>query len=126
MHHVQQLMACVTPTAQPMIGTDRLRMEINDAPACWSSTFDTVLQSNTNHDATGLCVSFGGAADRKSTQLKPTAHSTTKFRDRPMLDASNGMSRRMVGWEELRAWHGFGSVFCLLFVFCLFFQWLSV
>jgi len=39
-----------------------------------------------------------------------------------MIDTSNGMSRRMVVWEELRAWHGLASVFCLLFVFCRFFK----
>jgi hypothetical protein len=45
-----------------------------------------------------------------------------------MIDASNGMSGGMVIWEELRAWHdlALSSVCGLLFVFCLFFQWLSV
>jgi uncharacterized iron-regulated membrane protein len=43
-----------------------------------------------------------------------------------MIDAFDGMSRRMVVWEELRALHGLASVFCLLFVFCLFFNGLVV
>jgi hypothetical protein len=108
-----------TPTAQPMIGTERLRTGIDSAPADWSSTFDTVLQCNTNHDTTGLCVTFGGAVDWKSKQLKPTAQSTTKLRTKHMTDASNGMSGRMVVWEELRAWHDLASVFCLFSV-CFF------
>jgi hypothetical protein len=31
---------CAGPRAQPMIGTERLRTGINDAPAGWCSTFD--------------------------------------------------------------------------------------
>jgi hypothetical protein len=108
-----------TPTAQPMIGTERLRTGINSAAAGWSSTFDTVLQCNTDHDTTGLCVTFGGAVDWKSRQLKPTAQSTTELRTKHMTDASNGMSGRMVVWEELRAWHDLASVFCLFSV-CFF------
>jgi hypothetical protein len=102
-----------TPTAQPMIGTERLRTRINNVPAGWSSTFDIVLQCNTDHDTTGLCVTFGGAADWKSRQLKPTAQSTTGFGHRPMIDASDGMSGRMV-----RTWHDLVSVFCLLSSIC--------
>jgi len=75
-----------------MIGTERLRTGINDAAA-------------------GLCVTFGGAVDWKSRQLKPTAQSTTEFRNKPMIDASNGMSGKGMAWIG----------FCLLFVFCLFF-----
>jgi len=92
-----------TPTAQPMIGTERLHMGINDAQA-------------------RLCVTFGGAVDWKSRQLELTAQSTTELRNRHMIDASNGMSGRMVAWEELRAWHCLASVFCLLFVFRQFFN----
>ena len=110
------------PTAQPIIGTERLRTGINSAPAGWSSTCDTVLQCNTDHDTTGLCVTFGGAVDWKSRQLKPTAQLTTELRTKHMTDASNGMSGRMVVWEELRSWDGLASVFCLLFVLCLFFN----
>jgi len=40
------------------------------------------------------------------------------------LPSLGSMSGRMVVWKESRAWHGFASVFYL--VFCLFFQWLSV
>jgi hypothetical protein len=111
-----------------MIGTERLRTRINDAPADWSSTFDTVLQCNTDHDTTGLCVTFGGAVDWKSRQLKPTAQSTTELRNRHMIDTSNGMSGRMVVWEELRAWHDLASVFYLLSSVCFLsvFQWHSV
>jgi len=101
-----------------MIGTERLRTGINNAPAGWSSTFDTV-QCDTDHDTTGLCATFGGAVDWKSRQLKLTAQSTTELRNRHMIDASNGMSGRMVVWEELRAWHDLASVFCLFSV-CFF------
>ena len=118
----------MTPTAQLVIGSKRLRTGINVVPAGWSSTFDTVhgkycrfiyiFQHDQN--TTGLCVTFGGAVDWKLTQLKPTAQSTIKFSNTHMIDASNGMSGRMVVWEELRAWHNLASVFCLLFVFSLF------
>jgi hypothetical protein len=96
-------------------------MGINDAPAGWSSTFDTFLPPDTDndngdHDTTGQCVTFGGVVDWKSRQLKPTAQSTTEFRNRPMIDASNGMSGR-VGGAQAMAWFGFGL---LLYVFCLF------
>jgi hypothetical protein len=104
-----------TPTAQPMIGTQRFRTRIYNAPAGWSSSFDTVhgkycrfkymFHHDTNHDTTGLCVTFGGAVDWKSRQLKPTAQSTTEHRNRHMIDASNVMSGRMVIWKELRTWH---------------------
>jgi len=96
-------------------------MKLNNSPAGGSSTFDTVhgkycrfiyiLQHD--HDTTGLCVTFKGAADYKSGQLKPTAQSTTELGNRHMLDASNAMSGRMVIWEELRAWRSLASVFCL-------------
>jgi hypothetical protein len=98
-----------------MIGTERLLTRINDAPAGWSSTFDTVLQRDTDHDTTGLCVTFGGAVDWKSRQLKPTAQSTTELRKH---ERENGR----LGGAQGMPWFGF----CLLFVFCLFFQWLSV
>ena len=111
------------PTAQPMIGTERLRTRINDVPASWSSTFDTFLPRdtdnfNSDHDTTGLCVTFGGVVDWKSRLLKLTAQSTTELRNRHMTDASNGMSGRMVVWE-LRAWHSLASVF-YLFAVCFF------
>ena len=41
-----------------MIVTERLRMAINDTPAGWSSTIDTVLRFNTNYDTTGQCVTY--------------------------------------------------------------------
>jgi len=63
-----------------MIATERLRMGINDAPAGWGSTFDTVLECDTDHNTTELCVTFGGVVDWKSRQLKPTAESATEFR----------------------------------------------
>jgi len=104
-------------------------MGINDAPAGWSSTFDIVhdkycrfiymFHHDTDHDTTGLCVTFGRAVDWKSRQLKPTAQSSTELRNRHIIDASNGMSRRMVVWEELRAWHDLASVF-RLFSVCFF------
>jgi len=114
-----------------MIGTERLCTGIINAPAGWSSTLDTVhskycrflymVHHEPDRDTIGLCVTFGGAVDWKSRQLKPTAQSTTEFRYRPMIDASNGMSGRLGGAQGM-AWFRF----CLLFVFCLFFQWLSV
>jgi len=64
--HVQQVMPISTPPAQRMIGTERLHMGINDASAGCSSTCHTVLQCNTDHDTTGLCVTFGGIVDMKS------------------------------------------------------------
>ena len=88
-------------------------MRINNAPAGWSSTFDIVLQCNTDHDTTGLCVTFGGAVDWKSRQLKPTTQSTTEFRHRPMIDASIGKSGRLGGAQGM-AWFGF----CLLSSVC--------
>jgi len=93
----------------PWLGPRGCVSESNDAPAV-------------------LCVTFGGAVDWKSWQLKLSAQSTTELRNRHMLDASNGMSGRMVIWEELRAWHGLASVICLLSSVCFLcvFQWLSV
>jgi hypothetical protein len=98
-----------TPTAQPMIGTERLRTRINDAPAGWSSTFDPILQCNTDRDTTGLCVIFGGAVDWKSRQLKPTAQSTTELRKH---ERENGR----LGGAQGMAWFGIcllSSVCCL-------------
>jgi len=94
-----------TPTAHTMIGTYTLRMESHDASA-------------------GLCVTFGGVVVFRSSQLKPTALSTTKLRNEFMIDSSNGRSRRMVIWENLTAWHGLASAFafCLQYVCCLFFS----
>ena len=97
-----------------MIGTERLCTRINDALAGWSITFYTFLprdtdNDNSDHDTTGLCVTFGGVDDWKSRQLKPTAQSTTEFRHRPMIDASNGMSGHLGGAQGM-AWFGF----CLL------------
>ena len=123
-HRHREVSPVATP--QPMFGTERLRTGINDTPAARSSTFDTCLWCDTDnvngdHDTTGLCVSFGGAVDWKSRLLKPTAQSTTKLRNRHMTDAFNGISGRMVIWEELRTWHDLASVFCLLLVWCLLF-----
>jgi hypothetical protein len=87
-----------------------------------------MVHHDTDCDTTGLCVTFGGAVDWKSSQLKPTAQSTAEFRNRPIIDASNGTSGHLGGAQGM-AWFGFcllSSVFCLLFDFCLFFQWLSV
>ena len=108
-------------------------MGINDTLAGWSSTFDTVhgkycrfiymVHHDTDCDTTGLCVTFGGAVDWKSRQLKPTAQLTTELRTKHMTDASNGMSGRLGGAQGM-AWFGFcllSSVFYLL-VFCLFFN----
>jgi hypothetical protein len=79
-----------TPTAQPMIGTEMLHTGLNHAAAGWSSTFDTVhdkycrfiymFHHDTDRDTTGLRVTFGGAVDWKSRQLKLTAQSTTELR----------------------------------------------
>ena len=41
-HRLRETSPISTPTAQPSIGTERLRMGINDDPAHWSSTFNTV------------------------------------------------------------------------------------
>jgi len=40
-----------------------------------------------------------------------------------IIDACNGISGRMIAWETLRAWHVWllSSVFCLVFVFGLFY-----
>jgi len=112
-----------TPTAQPMIGTATLFMRINDVPAGWSSTLvafhppdtDNV---NSDHDSTGLCVTFRAAVDWKLRQWKLTAQSTTELRDRHMFVTSNGISRGMVICEERTAWHGLASVFCYLSSVC--------
>jgi len=39
-----------------------------------------------------------------------------------MIDGFSGMRGRIVISEELRAWHDLASVFCLLFIFSLFFN----
>jgi hypothetical protein len=124
----------LTPTAQPMIGTERLRPGINVAPDGCSSTFNTVhgkycrfiymYHHDTDRNTTGLCVTFVGAVNWKSRQLKPTAQSATEFGNWPMIDASNGTSGRLGGAWGI-AWFGFcllSSFFCLLFVFGLFFN----
>jgi hypothetical protein len=115
-------------TAQPIIGSERLLTGINDTPAAWSSIFDKVIQRAAAHNRTGLCVIFGGAVDWKSRLLKPTAQSTTEFNNRSLIAALNCMIGRLGGAHGM-AWFGFcllSSVFCLLFVICLFFQLLSV
>jgi len=69
----------------------------------------------------GLCVTFGGAVDWKSRQLKPTAQSTTEYRHWPMIDASNGMCGSHFGGAQGMAWFGFCllSSICFLSVFSL-------
>jgi hypothetical protein len=121
-----------TLAAQPMIGKERMRPKINDAPGGWSSTFDTVDGKycrfiyifQHDRDTTGLCVTFGGAVDWKSRQLKLTAQSTTKFRHWPMIDASCGMCGSHFGGAQVMGWFGL----CLLSSVCFLsvFQWLSV
>jgi hypothetical protein len=82
-------------------------METNSIPAaCW-------IQQD--------YLTFGGAVDWKSIKLNPTEQLTAVFRCRPMSDASNAMSGRLGGAQGMTK---FG--FCLLFVICLFFQWLGV
>jgi len=44
-HRHREASPILTQTAQPMIGTERLRTGINDSPAGWSSPFDTVHAS---------------------------------------------------------------------------------
>jgi len=110
------------PTAQSIIGTERQCTIINETPAGWSSSYDTVLQFNTDHDTMELCINCVGAVEWKSSQLMPAAQLTTELRNRHMIDASNGMRGGMVISEELRAWHGLALVFCLLFVFGLSFN----
>jgi hypothetical protein len=56
-----------------------------------------------------------------SRLLKLAAQTTAELRNRHMTDTFNGMSRRKVVWEELRAWHDLASVFCLPFVCYLLF-----
>jgi len=83
-----------------MIGTDRLCARIYDALAGSSSTFNTVIQCNTDHDWTGLCVAFEGAVDWKSKQLKPKSQSTTELRKH---ERENGH----LGGVQGKAWFGF-------------------
>jgi hypothetical protein len=97
-----------------MIGTERLRTRISDAPAGWSRIFVTFFPSDTgsdysDHDTTGLSVTFGGAVDWKPRQLTPIAYSTTEYRNSPLINASNGMSGCLGGAQGV-AWF----VFCLL------------
>jgi len=113
-----------TPTVQPMIWTKRLRTTINDAQAGCSSIFVTFLPCdtyniNSAHRTTGLCITFSGVVELKSRQSKAKAQLTTELRYRHILDASNGMSGRMVICKELRAWHSLASVFCVFSV-CFF------
>jgi hypothetical protein len=120
----------LTLTAQHMIGTEWLHAEINDTPAGWSSTFDTVHGNYCRciyifqpyHDTTGLYINFGWAVDWMPRALKPIALSTTEHTNRNAIDATDYMSRRIVICEESRAWHGLASVFCLLSVFYLCFN----
>ena len=56
-------------------------------------------------------------------QLKPTAQSTTEFRHEPIIDALNGLSGSHFGGAQGMA--QLASVFCLLFVFCVFFNGLG-
>ena len=60
-HGHREALPILTPTVQPMIGTKSLHTGIHDAPA-------------------GLCVTFRGAADWKSRQMKPTAQSSTELK----------------------------------------------
>jgi len=89
-------------TAQPMIGTERPRTGTNDAPA-------------------RLCVTCGGAVDCRSRQLKPTPQLTTKFKNRPIIDTSNGMSGCLGGAQSM-ACFGFCvlSPVCCVFTGCIF------
>jgi len=122
-----------TPTAQPMNGTERLCMGINDTSAGWISTFDTPYQLNTDHDITGLCATFGGAVDWMWTQLKPTAQSTTNFGNTmwftPAMPGAGDWSFGRSSEHSMVSL--LCSVFCVLcsvlylFSAC-FFQWLSV
>jgi len=92
--------AIFAKTAQPIVLTERLCMGINDASA-------------------GRCVTFVRAIDWSSTHLKPNAQSTTELQNWHLSNPSNSTSRRMVVWEELRAWQSFASVFYLCSV-CFF------
>jgi hypothetical protein len=104
-----------------MIGAEWLHMGIKDAPAVWSSTIDTVLQCNTDHYTTGLCVTFRGATDWKSRHLKPAAQSTIELWRTPKINDSNGMSGSCLGGAQGMAWFGFCllSSICFLSVFSM-------
>jgi hypothetical protein len=102
----------LTLTAQPMIGTERLHSIINNAPAGCSSAFYTFLPRRTNndnsdHNTTGLCVTFRGVDNWKSSQLKLTAQSTTEFRHWPIIDTSNGLGGSHFGGAQGMAWFCF-------------------
>ena len=94
-------------------------MGINNAPAGWSSTLDTVhgkycwliyiVQHNTDHDTTGRCFTFAGAVDWKSCQLKPTAQSATDLRKH---ERDNGLLGGAQGIHDLP------SIFCVLSSVC--------
>ena len=81
-----------------------------------------MFHHDTDHDTSGLCVTFGGVVDWKSRQLKPTAQSTAEFRNRPMIDASNGKSGHLGGAQGM-AWLCFCllSSVCCLFSVCFFY-----
>jgi hypothetical protein len=110
-----------------MIGIEMMRTRNNDGPDGCSSTFDTVhgkysriqyiFQDNTNHNTRGLCVTFGGAVDWKTRQLKPTAQLTAELRKHKREIGHLGGAQGM-------AWFGF----CLLSSVCFLsvFQLLSV
>jgi hypothetical protein len=83
-------------------------MRINDVPAGWSSTFNTVHRKHCrfvyivqhDHNTTELCVTFSGVADLISRQLKPTAQLTTEHRKH---EWENGRLAEAQGM----AWFGF-------------------
>jgi hypothetical protein len=96
-------------------------MRITDAAAGLGSIFDTFLprdtnNDNSNHDTTGLCVTFRGAVDWKSRQLKPTAQSTTEYRHWPMIDTFNGMYGSHFGGAQGIAWFGFSLLSSVWFL----------
>jgi hypothetical protein len=102
------------PRVQPIIETERLHTGIHNAPAGWSSTFDTVLQCNSDHHTTGESVTFRRAADWKLRQLKPTAKSTTEYWKHELENGRLGGAQGM-------AWFGFCllSSVCFLSVFSM-------
>jgi len=112
--------AISTPTAKQMFGTARLRMGISDTPASWSSSCNKVIQHDTDHNRAEQCVTFGGAVDWKSRELKWTAQSITEYTKRQWLMPP--VAWVGVIWEELSVWQGLASVFCIQFVFCLVFN----
>jgi len=91
---VQQVMPILTRHRHwqhnPWVGLRGCVWESNDAPA-------------------GLCVTFGGAVDWKSWQLKPTAQSTTELRKHERENAHLGGAQGM-------AWFGFGLLSSVCFL----------